>query len=98
MAEASHRLLTTLPGVGPSIARDLLDLGIGSPDDLVGRDPDRLYEELCRLRGARIDPCVKYVFRCAVYCATTPDPDAGLTKWWAWKDRRAIDEPRGGRP
>ncbi len=93
MSESAVRSLMVLPGVGPSIARDLLDLGIRSPDGLVGRDPDRLYEALCGLRGVRIDPCVKYVFRCAVYCAGTPDPDPELTKWWAWKDRRTGDAP-----
>lgn len=95
MSEPSIRSLTTLPGVGPSIARDLVDLGIRRPEDLRGRDPDRLYEELCRLRGARVDPCVNYVFRCAVYCAVTADPEPALAKWWAWKDRPA-GGARGG--
>lgn len=95
MSESAVRSLMVLPGVGPSIARDLLDLGIRTPGALVDRDPDRLYEELCRLRGVRLDPCVKYVFRCAVYCAATPDPDPELAKWWAWKDRPTGADPEG---
>ena len=95
MSKSEARGLMVLPGVGPATARDLLDLGIRTPEALVGRDPDRLYDELCRLRGVRLDPCVKYVFRCAVYCAATPDPDPELAKWWAWKDRRAADDPGG---
>jgi hypothetical protein len=29
---------------------------------------------------------VLYVFRCAVYFAETPQPDAERLKWWHWKD------------
>lgn len=96
MSEPSLRALQTLPGVGPSIARDLIDLGIRRPDDLVGRDPDLLYESLNRLRGVRVDPCVKYVFRCAVHGAAHPDADPELRKWWAWKDG-PTQTPEGGR-
>jgi hypothetical protein len=74
------------PGVGPSIERDLLDLGLSNAADLRAQEPDALFEKLCDLRGERIDPCVKYVFRCAVYWASTRDPDPELLKWWNWKD------------
>lgn len=78
--------LQACPGVGPSIERCLLELGLKTPDDLSSQQPDELYRRLCELRGERIDPCVKYVFRCAVYWASTPDPDPELLKWWNWKD------------
>ncbi len=78
--------LQVIPGVGPSVARDLLDLGIRSPEDLAGRDPGALYEELCGIRGCRLDRCMLYVLRCAVYFASEPDPDPALLKWWSWKD------------
>jgi DNA-3-methyladenine glycosylase I len=78
--------LQSIPGVGPSIARDLEELGIDSVPDLVGQDPDELYERLCALRGSRIDPCVNYVFRCAVYYAGHRSHDPRLLKWWNWKE------------
>jgi len=84
---AKRSPLEEIPGVGPSIARDLQDLGIRSVGALRGRDPERLYLELCQRRGTRIDPCVLYTFRCAVYYASTDDPDRELLKWWNWKDR-----------
>ena len=95
---STHRQdpLQTLPGVGPSIARDLRDLGVTSIAGLGRRDPERLYTELNRLRGIRQDPCVLYTFRCAVYAARTPRPRAGLLKWWNWKDRQLA--PSGKRP
>jgi len=79
--------LRRIPGVGKSIAQDLRDLGVTRVDDLRGRDPQALYDELCELRGAHIDRCVLYVFRCAVYFATEEQHDPELLKWWNWKDR-----------
>ena len=77
--------LQRIPGIGPSLARDLADLGIRRVTDLRRRNPERLYERLCELRGAHIDRCVLYAFRCAVYFASTPRPDPERLKWWNWK-------------
>ena len=78
--------LERIPWVGPSIAQDLLDLGIRSVDDLVDEDPEELFERLCALRHERIDRCVLYVFRSSVYWAGAELPDPELSKWWNWKD------------
>jgi hypothetical protein len=79
--------LQHLPGIGPSLADDLRALGVRRPADLRRRDPERLYQRLNRLRGARQDPCVLYAFRCAAYAARTTRPRPELLKWWNWKDR-----------
>jgi hypothetical protein len=89
MPDARHKELKTIPGVGPSMARDLVDLGIETVAELRGQDPDRLYGDLCELRGERMDPCVKYVFRCAVYFASHDVHDPALLQWWNWMDRPA---------
>ena len=81
--------LLTIPGVGKSIARDLLDLSIRRVSDLKRRNPERLYRKLIVLRGRHIDRCVLYVFRCAVYFATETQHDPDLLKWWNWKDGAA---------
>jgi len=89
--------LTSIPGVGPSIAGDLVRLGIRTVKDLKRNDPERLYERLCDLEGQRVDPCVLYVFRCAVYYATANRPRPELLKWWNWKDRpTGTRRPRKG--
>ena len=80
--------LQTIPGIGKSLSQDLFDLGIRRVRDLKGRDPERLYQKLSRLRGQHIDRCVLYTFRCAVYFATEKKHDPRLLKWWNWKDRR----------
>jgi RimJ/RimL family protein N-acetyltransferase len=94
--------LQTIPGVGPSIAQDLRDLGISRVDDLRGRSPQELYDRLAALRGAHQDRCVLYVFRSAVYFAETAEPGPGLLAWWVWKDTPltaplfdALDGPDG---
>ena len=71
--------LQTLPGIGPSLARDLRALR--------RRDPERLCTRLNRLRGERQDPCVLYAFRCAAYSVRARRPRPELLKWWNWKDR-----------
>lgn len=86
--------LETIPGVGPSIARDLGDLGLDRVADLRGRDPERLYADLIALRGGPVDRCVLYVFRCAVYYADRRRHRPELLKWWNWKDRPYVGRVR----
>ena len=78
--------LTTIPGVGPSIAQDLRDLGYGDVAQLRDEDPQQMYTALCDLRGEHIDRCVLYVFRCAVYFSSRDNHEPELLKWWSWKD------------
>ncbi|MBN2481388.1 MAG: Mitomycin resistance protein mcrB [Bacteroidales bacterium] len=78
--------LEAVPGIGKSIAKDLRDIGISRASDLVHKDPQKLYDDLCKKRKTRIDPCVLYVFRCAVYFAEHDDHNPELLKWWNWKD------------
>ena len=78
--------LQRIPGVGPSIAQDLYGLGYRSVADLRGEDPEAMYRTQCRRQGGHVDRCVLYVFRLAVYFASTPEHDPELLKWWSWKD------------
>ncbi len=76
-----------IPGVGVRIAEDYWNLGIRSVAELKDQDPEELYLKLCTLQGMQVDRCMLYVFRCANYYASTPQPDPELLKWWNWKDR-----------
>jgi len=80
--------LREIPGIGPSLARDLYSLGIRRVADLKRRSPEKLYRHLEQLTGSRQDPCVLYTFRCAVYYARTPKPNPRLLLWWNWKDEK----------
>ena len=79
--------LQALPWIGPSIEKDLIALGFQTPDELRGLNPEKMYDDLCELRGQKIDRCVLYTFRCAVYASSTERADPELLKWWNWKDR-----------
>ena len=93
--------LRAIPGVGPSIAADLRELGIKDPTGLRGRDPERLYARSNALKGVTQDRCLLYVFRCAVYFANTSRHQPELLKWWNWSDdalaRRGTGRARASR-
>ena len=80
--------LLRIPGIGKTIAEDLHQLGIEHIEQLIGRDPQALYDQLSKVQGEPIDRCMLYVFRCAVYYAETPQEnrDPSKLKWWKWKE------------
>jgi hypothetical protein len=78
--------LQQIPGIGPSIAQDLLDIGVSKVTGLKGQDPQRLYDRICDHQGAVIDRCLLYTMRCAVYYASNKRHDPEKLKWWNWKD------------
>ena len=80
--------LQVIPGVGPKIAQELEYIGVHKVSDLKGADPEKLYRDLCKLRGTHIDRCVLYVFRCAVYFSNNKVHAPELLKWWNWTDDR----------
>lgn len=80
--------LETIPGVGPSIALDLNEIGITRVAQLKRADPAKLYARVNEHKGVRQDRCLLYVFRCAVYYASRTVHDPEKLKWWNWKDRR----------
>lgn len=81
-----ERELMKIPGVGKSIAKDLLDIGINSVSDLKDKDPNELYAASNRSAGIIQDRCLLYVFRCAVYYASAKVHNPQKLKWWYWKD------------
>jgi hypothetical protein len=78
--------LQVIPGVGPSIAADLVGIGITRVAQLRDADPEALYERVSAWKGRRQDRCLLYVFRCAVYYASRPVHEPEKLRWWNWKD------------
>jgi len=80
----SIRTLTTLPNVGPAIARRLLRLGIERPADLRGRDPKEMFDRLAELDGHAEDPCLLDTFTAIVIFV-----DGGPARpWWHYSRER----------
>jgi hypothetical protein len=92
MKNPAIKELMKIPGVGKSIAADLLDIGITRIEHLKGKDPQILYDQSSRVAGVVQDRCLLYVFRCAVYFAETEDEmrDPEKLKWWNWKDKKNV--------
>ena len=76
--------LTDLPNVGPAMARNLELVGIRAPAEIVGRDPLKLYETLCRKSGCRHDPCVLDTFMSITDFMSGHKP----RPWWEYTAER----------
>jgi hypothetical protein len=89
--DARTSALTTIPNVGPAIARRLIRLGIETPDDLRGQDAEELFARLCALDGRREDPCLLDTFTAAVEFA-----EGGPARpWWEFSRERLAREGSG---
>ena len=69
---SDSRKLSDLISVGPAMLRDFDILGVRSVAQLARRNPDRLYESLCRVAPQHKDICCLDVFRAAVAQARDP--------------------------
>jgi hypothetical protein len=79
--------LEQLPNIGPAVAADLRLLGVARPQDLIGRDPYALFDDLCRLTKQRHDPCLLDTFIAAVHFM-----DGGPAKpWWEYTRQRKAE-------
>ena len=76
--------LEELPNIGKAMAECLQLIGIAHPRMLVGKEPYKLYEELCEKSGRRHDPCVIDVFMSVVHFMEGGEP----LPWWAFTEKR----------
>jgi hypothetical protein len=82
-----NRGLNELASVGPMTMRDFKLLGVNSVAQLKRRSPERMYRQLCRLKGPQ-DICCLDVFAAAVAQAKDPDLPIEERQWWYWSKRR----------
>jgi hypothetical protein len=76
--------LEDIPNIGPAIAADLRRLGVTTPDELPGRNPYAMYDDLCRITGKRHDPCLLDTFIAAVrFMEGSPKKP-----WWKYTAER----------
>jgi hypothetical protein len=91
---AQPRRLQNLISVGPAIARDFELLGVRTVAQLARRNPEKLYEDLCRVTDQSQDICCLDVFRAAVAQARNPLLPAKQCQWWYWSRRRKAHDAR----
>ena len=76
--------LTDIPNIGRSIAADLRQMGIHTPQDVRSMDPVAIYEALRAPTGQRHDPCILDVF-----LAAHDFMNGGAVRpWWAFTAQR----------
>lgn len=88
------RRLQDLVSVGPAMIRDFKLLGIHSVAQLSRRNPEKLYERLCEMKGQPQDICCLDVFQSAVAQARNPQLPAEKRQWWYWSRRRKAQDAR----
>jgi hypothetical protein len=81
--EALLSPLNRIPGIPLPVVRDLLDIGLQEIDELRGRSPEALFDEVLSLREQTPGDHL-HAFRMAVYYAENPDPDPALLQPWKW--------------
>jgi hypothetical protein len=87
-----ERRLEDLISVGPAFMRDFELLGIHSIGQLSSRNPERLYEKLCEIKGQAQDTCCLDVFRAAVAQAKNPRLPVEQRQWWYWSRLRKAQD------
>lgn len=80
--------LTDLPNIGTALAKSLRRLGIHTPDQLIGRDPVEMYNNLCSLSGKKVDKCVLDVFISITEFMNGSEPKV----WWEYTPMRKAME------
>ena len=85
---SATRQLSELISVGPAMLRDFEVLGVRSVGQLARRNPERLYESLCRLAPQHQDICCLDAFRAAVAQARDPRLPVEQCQWWYWSRER----------
>lgn len=75
----------TVPSVGPKFAEDLVLLQYYSLDALKDQDGGRLFDQLEKLYGTKIDPCVEDQLRHVIHYANHGDSDK---QWWDFTEER----------
>jgi hypothetical protein len=85
---SDDRQLKDLVSIGPAMLTDLELLGIDSVAHLRLSNPQRMYQELCRIKRQSIDPCCLDVFVAAVAQARDPNLPIEQRQWWYWSKVR----------
>ncbi len=88
-----ERKLQDLVSVGPATRSLLASMGVNTVEELALRNPEALFQEVCRKRRKQQDPCLLDVFHAAVAQARNPRLPLEQCCWWYWSRVRKGTEP-----
>ena len=86
MSRINVNNLQDIPNVGKATENNLNILGINKPNQLIGRDSYKMYNELCNATNQKYDLCIIDVFISAVNFMEGGPPK----KWWEFTEERKI--------
>ena len=87
------RKLSDLISIGPAMLRDFEILGVRSVSQLARRNPELLYQSLCRVAPQHQDICCLDAFRAAVAQARNPRLPVQQCQWWYWsRERKRVEK------
>ena len=78
--------LRKIPGIGSKIEEKLINLGYPNIASLKNANAEEMFAKDTAMRG-KLDRCLLYVYRLAVYYANTDIYEPEKLKWWNWKDK-----------
>ena len=84
MSRVDINNLQDIPNVGKATEKIFNTLGINKPIQLIGRDPYKMYNELCNTTNQKYDSCVIDIFISAVRYMEGDSPK----KWWEFTEER----------
>jgi len=67
--------------------KDLIDLGLQHPIELINQDAYKMHERLCAMTGKQHDPCVIDIFLAAIDYMQGGSPK----KWWEFTSIRKLE-------
>ena len=84
MSRADTKSFEEIPNVGKATEKYFNIIGINSPKQLIGKDPYKMYNELCKATNQKHDPCVIDILISAVRYMEGGPP----MKWWEFTNER----------
>jgi len=85
----------SIPSLGHNFARELMDQGYYSLEQLKGKDPVELFHAYEKHCGAWADPCVEDSYRLLTYYIETRDESK---RWWHFTEERKAYRAKYGFP
>lgn len=70
--------------IGPAMTAVFFRMGMKKPQELVGKDPLKLYQRICRVDRKFYDPCVLDVLMATVDYMNDRQPKS----WWKYSSMR----------